>query len=54
MHDTYNHYFDVRQTRDTRMEYVRKTGWHGIFTIVCVNKGDPIVGSKVCLEGGGD
>ena len=24
VHDTDNHYFDVRQTHDTRMEYVRK------------------------------
>ena len=37
MHDTNNHYFDVRQTHDTRMEYVRKTGRHGMFTTVCVN-----------------
>lgn len=37
MHDTDNHYFDVRQTHDTRMEYVRKTGRHGMFTTVCVN-----------------
>ena len=37
MHDTDNHYFDVRQTHDTRMEYVRKTGQHGMFTTVCVN-----------------
>ena len=37
LHDTDNHYFDVRQTHDTRMEYVRKTGRHGMFTTVCVN-----------------
>ena len=37
MHDTDNHYFDVRQTHDTRMEYVRKIGRHGMFTTVCVN-----------------
>ena len=24
MHDTDNHYFDVRQTHDTGMEYVQK------------------------------
>ena len=30
MHDTDNHYLDVRQTHDTRMEYVLKnrTTWH--------------------------
>jgi hypothetical protein len=32
MHDTDEQYFDVRQTHDTRMEYVRKTGPHDIFT----------------------
>ena len=37
VHDTDNHYFDVRQTHDTRMEYVQKTGRHGMFTTVCVN-----------------
>ena len=36
MHDTNNHYLDVRQTHDTRMEYVRKIGRHGIFaTMMC-------------------
>ena len=36
MHDTDNHYFDVRQTHDTRMEYVRKTGRHEINrTMMC-------------------
>ena len=32
MHDTDEHYFDVRQPQDRRMEYVRKTGRHDIFT----------------------
>ena len=46
MHDTDNHYFDVRQTYDTRMEYVRKTGRHGMFTTVCVNKAETIPTNK--------
>lgn len=46
MHDTDNHYFDVRQTHDTRMEYVRKTGRHGMFTIVCVNQAETIPTNK--------
>ena len=32
MHDTDEHYSDERQTHDARMEYVRKTGRHDIFT----------------------
>ena len=32
MHDTDEHYFDVRQAQDRRMEYVRKTRRHDIFT----------------------
>ena len=32
MHDTDEHYSDERQSHDTRMEYVRKTGRLDIFT----------------------
>ena len=32
MHDANEHYFDVRQAQERRMEYVIKTGWHDIFT----------------------
>ena len=31
MHDTNGHYFDVRQSHDRRMEYVRKIGRRDIF-----------------------
>ena len=38
MHDTGEHYSDERQNHDTRMEYVRKTGWLDIFTYDVVTK----------------
>ena len=31
---------DVTQTHDTRMEYVRKIGRHGILTTICVNEAE--------------